>query len=120
MNSLQFHRLHKLHRLTGRLPVNEKYCAIIRFFEDFFDGLIIEVDLDEHPTDLVYHKNGTRYMRQCSQNGRLWCIYDGYWAFFENEIGLNYADTQDVVQTMMSVHTKRNVETPCRQTWSTI
>ena len=105
-------RLHKLHRLTGRLPVDGKYCEVIQFFEGLFDGLIIEPDLDKHPTDLVYHKNGITYMRQDSKNGSLRCRTGGYWGFFEYGIGLNYFDTQDVIQSMVSEHTKRKVETP--------
>ena len=112
MNSLRLLRLHKLHRLTGRLPVNEKYCAVIQFFEDFFDGLIIEPFLEAHPTDLVYHKNGIRYMRQDSTNVLLWCERPNYWLFFYDEIGLNYDNTQLVIQTMVSEHTNREVETP--------
>ena len=105
-------RLHRLYKMTGRLPVEGKYCKVIQFFEDLFDGLIIEPDLVKHPTDLFYHKNGITYMRQSSEYGMLWCKRDGYWVFFYDEIGLNYDDAQLVIQTMVSEHTNRKVETP--------
>ena len=106
-------RLHRLYKMTGRLPVNEEYCKVIQFFEDLFEGLIIEPILDEHPTDLFYHKNGIVYMAQDSENGVLWCKWKGYRVFLRSDIGLNRADTQDVIQTMVSEYTKREVEIPC-------
>ena len=112
MDNIILLRLHRLYRLTGRLPVDGKYCKVIQFFEDFFDELIIEPNLVKHPTDLFYHKNGITYMRQDSKYGWLWCIWDGYWKFFYDEIGLTHDETQTVIQTVVSEHTKRKVETP--------
>jgi hypothetical protein len=86
--------------------------SVIQFFEDLFDGLIIEPILAEHPTDLFYHKNGITYMRQDSKYGVLKCKYSGYWGVLHDKIGIKYSDIQTVIQTMVSEHTKRKVEAP--------
>ena len=111
MDKILLLRLHRLYKMTGRLPVEGKYCRVIQYFEGLFDGLVIEPFLDKHPTDLFYHKKGTIYMRQNSERGELRCKYYDYWTFFY-EIGIAHGDIETVIQCMVSEHTKREVETP--------
>ena len=93
----------------------EKTEKILSFFKEFFNGLK-ETTHPEHPDSIfLYKEAGSEkivWMVQDTKNGYLWCRWDRFWSFFQNEISLNYTETQYVLKTVVAEHTKRDVGTP--------
>jgi uncharacterized protein YqkB len=105
----------------NRVSIVEKYGEekaekIIKFFDDFFKDLK-ETTFENYKDNVFFYtidNTGTPkiWMEQDSKNGRLWCRWSGFWSFFENEMKLDYFETQSLVKTMVEQHLSRPVGTP--------
>jgi len=94
----------------------EKSKKIIKFFDNLFKDLK-ETTSEKYPSSLFFYTlndDGSKkvWMEQDSKNGRLWCRWDGFWSFFENEMGFNYYETQSLVKTMVEQYLNREIGTP--------
>ena len=94
----------------------EKTEKINKFFDDFFKDLK-ETTSEEYPDSVFFYTlndDGSKkiWMEQDSKNKILWCLWNGFWSFFVNEIDLEYSETQSLVKTMVEQHLNRQVGTP--------
>jgi hypothetical protein len=94
----------------------EKVEKINKFFDDFFRDLK-ETTFENYKDNVFFYtidNTGTPkiWMEQDSKNGHLWCRWNGFWSFFENEIKLDHFETQSLVKTMVEQHLNCPVGTP--------
>jgi hypothetical protein len=95
---------------------DEKAEKIIKFFDELFKDLK-ETTSEKYPDSVFFYTlndDGSEkvWMEQDSKNKFLWCRWDGFWPFFENEIGLNYIEIQSLMKTMVEQHLNFEVRTP--------
>jgi hypothetical protein len=95
---------------------DEKAEKIIKFFDELFKDLK-ENTSEKFPNSVFFYTlndDGSKkvWMEHDSKYGNLWCLWNGFWSFFENEIGLDHIEIQSLVKTMVEQHLNREVGTP--------
>jgi hypothetical protein len=98
------------------IPDKTKQDKVKKFFQDLFKELK-ETTSEKYPDRVFFYTlndDGSKkvWMEQDSENGYLWCRSNGFWSFFENEMGLNYSEIQTLMKTMVEQHLNREVGTP--------
>jgi hypothetical protein len=94
----------------------DKTGEIIKFFDDLFKDLK-ETTFEKYPGSVFFYTlggDGSKkvWMQQDGKNECLWCRWNGFWSFFENEMGLNYSEIKSLVKTMVEQHLNCQVGTP--------
>jgi hypothetical protein len=103
-------RKYKIHRLTPCL--NEQELEIINFIESKIKGLEA-VKNDKNPKSTFYiNSKGQIILERDDKNDILWVRYKDFWKVLEEKYLLKYADVQDIIQLLVSIHLKFRSSTP--------
>jgi hypothetical protein len=103
-------RKYKIHRLTPCLK--GKDLEIIEFIESEIKGLK-PIKNDDYPKSTFYiNSKSQTILNQDDDNDVLWVKYYNFWEVLEEKYLLKYADVQDIIQLMVSIHLKFRASTP--------
>jgi hypothetical protein len=103
-------RKYKLHKLIPCLNGNE--LEIIEFIESEIK-VLEAVKKDKYPKSTFYiNSDGQTILEQDDNNDILWVKYKDFWKVLESKYLLKYADAQDIIQLMVSIHLKFRSSTP--------
>ena len=90
----------KLSKLTGIPPIGDA-DKLVKFWNELWRHMEVNI----HPSigKIECWKEGYEYYYfiQDSENDKLWCNYSKVWHFFDISLGLNYIETQELIQYMV-------------------
>ena len=99
----------KLSKFTDT-PMSDEVAKLIEFWNDLWCDMEVSIDADKG--EIRCWKDDLYYIRQEGKNNHLMCYYYKVWAFFKEELGLDYAETQNLIQYMVDTILNCKVNTP--------
>ena len=101
----------KLSKITDT-PLSEKASKIINFWDGLWTDMKVIVDADKGEIKCWKNDYDYYYFHQDDKNSHLWCNHYRVWSFFRNELGIKYAEVQELIQYMVGETLNCGVNTP--------
>ena len=101
----------KLSKLTDT-PMGDEATMLVKFWDELWADMKIKIDPIEGEIRCWKDDHDYYYFFQDENHNYLWCDYDKVWSFFGRDLGLNYDDTQELVQRMVGETLNCKVNTP--------
>ena len=101
----------KLSKLTDT-PMSDDASKLIKFWNNIWLDMKVSVDVDKGEIKCWKDGYDYYYFIQVDKNDDLWCNYDKVWLFFIDDLGLEYDETQELVQYMVDKTLNCRVNTP--------
>ena len=101
----------KLSELTDT-PMSDGASKFNKFWDDLWSDMEVSINVDKE--EIKCWKDGCDYyyFLQEDKNDHLWCDYDKVWSFPRYDLGLEYGETQELVQYMMDKTLNCRLNTP--------
>ena len=103
----------KLSKLTGT-PMSTQASKFVKFWDELWADMKVQIDTEKGEIRCWKDDCDYYYFIQDDKNDNLWCNYTKVWSFFQNDLDLNYVETQDIIQTVVVKTLNCEVNTPER------
>lgn len=101
----------KLSKLAN-IPLNDDTSKLVKFWNDLWIDMKVRVDPTKCEIKCWKDEYDQYYFRQDDKDDYLWCDYDEVWSFFRHDLGLNYNETQRLIQYMVDETLNYMINTP--------
>jgi len=99
------HNDYRIHLLTceflDREPVL-RYKKVHDCLTDMWDGM--EIVVNSQNDRIVLQKGGEWFFAQDTKNGILWCQHERVWSFLEKDMGMEYPEIREFIESVMVEH----------------
>ena len=101
----------KLSKLT-EIPMSTEASKLVKFWGELWADMKVQIDTEKGEIKCWKDDYDYYYFRQDGKNENLWCDRYRVWSFFRCDLGLEYAETQELIQFMVDKTLNCEVSTP--------
>ena len=90
----------KLSKLTG-MSLSKEASRVVKFWDKLWVDMKVQIDAEKGEIK-CWKDECCYYFIQDNRYDYMWCDFENVWSFFRHDLDLNYNDTHEFIQYMVS------------------